>query len=80
MISVILWRKAETIGKHLNKKGFLEKKILVLDGDGEIRGASYEKGAFYCDSEGEAWIYSSMEPQPKYFAFKPKPIKLWWNK
>ncbi len=78
MISFIYWRKAEAVKKYLKNGGL--NKILIIDGDGEIREGSFRNGMFECDSEGEAWAWSAMEPQPKYFAFKPKAIKFWWDK
>lgn len=80
MISIIIWRKADKISRYIDKNGILHHKILIIDSDGEIREGSYNKGMFECDSEGEAWEWQPMEPQPKYFAFKPSPFKFWWNK
>lgn len=80
MISLIYWRKASDIGKHLYKSG--GHSIIVMEADGDIREAHFDtdKQLFFCLSDGDANEFYPMEPQPKYWAFKPKPIKFWWNK
>lgn len=72
-IAIIRWINVSELSRHLDQRGYLIGDILVLEADGDIREAHYDKDkkAFICSSNGDAYEFIPMDPQPIKFAFKP---------
>lgn len=73
LITILWWKDVKSVHKYLDKNGQLSP-ALVLQADGDIREAWFDsdKGLFFCESDGSAYEFDPMNPQPIKFAFKPR--------